>query len=211
VKRRHLGLPRAEQGLVARMAPSGCAQSLCLGWLGNRGRAMTRFERGHEDHHRSHTPDPPQAMGSKTTLVHGRVWAHGRGSIPSGTRDVVPPMPREEHGGGACLQPLPHAIPAVDHDYDVASQMRLAELLPPARAPGTISSSEIHHPILSATLADEFLYYSDSARQPHGNNAVRGAHPMQRKPHHDRSYRRYFDQLMALERLRVHPPTINRR
>ena len=47
---------------------------------------MTRFERGHEDHHRCHTPGTLQAMGSKTTLVPGRVWAHGRGNIPSGTR-----------------------------------------------------------------------------------------------------------------------------
>ena len=193
------------------MAPSRCAQSLCLGWSANRGRAMTRFERGHEDHHRCHTPGTLQAMGSKTTLVPGRVWAHGRGNIPSGTRGVVPWMPREEHGGGTCPQPLPNATPAVDHDYDVASQMRLAELLPPARAPGIITSSEIRHPILPATLAHEFLCYPDSARQPHGNNAVRAAHPIQLRPHHDRSYRRDFDQLMALERFRVHPPTINRR
>lgn len=193
------------------MAPSRCAQSLCLGWSANRGRAMTRFERGHEDHHSCHTSGTLQAMGSKTTLVPGRVWAHGRGNIPSGTRHVVPWIPREEHGGGACPQPLPHATPAVDHDYDVASQMRLAELPPPARAPGIITSSETRHPILPATLAHEFLCYPDSARQPHGNNAVRAAHPMQLRSHHDRSYRRDFEQLMALERFRVHPPTINRR
>jgi hypothetical protein len=171
---------------------------------------MTRFERGHEDHHRCHTSGTLQAMRSKTTMVPGRVWVHGRGNISSGTRDVVPWMPREEHRGGACPRPLSNATPVVDHDCDVASQMRLAELLPPARAPGIITSSEICHPILPATLAHEFLCYPDSARQPHGNNAVRAAHPMQLRPHHDRSYRRDFDQLMALERFRVHPPTINR-
>jgi hypothetical protein len=172
---------------------------------------MTRFERGHEDHHRYHTPGTLQAMGSKTTLVHVRVWAHGRGNIPSGTRKFVPPMAREAEGGGACPQPLPKATPAVDHDYDVASQMRLAGLLPPARAPGIITSSKIRHPILPATLAHEFLCYPDSARQPHGNNAVLAAHPMQLRPYHDRSYRRDFVQLMAIERFRVHPSTINRR
>jgi hypothetical protein len=172
---------------------------------------MTGFERGHEDHHRCHRPGTLRAMGSKTTLVPGCVWAHGKGNIPRGTRGVVPQMPREEHGGSACPQPLPNATPAVDHDYDVESQMRLVELLPPAKAPGKISSSEIRHPRLSATLAHEFLCYPDSARQPHGNNAVRAAHPMQLRPHHDRSHRRDFDQLMALERFRVTPPTINRR
>jgi len=172
---------------------------------------MTRFERGDEDHHRCYTPGTLQGMGSKTTLVPGRVWAHGRGNIPSGTRGVVPPMPREEHGGGACSQPLPNATPAVDHDDDVASQMCLAELLPPARAPGRITSSEIRHPIHPATLAHEFLCDHDSARQAHGKNAVRAAHPRQLRPYHDRSYRQDFEQLMALERFRVHLLTINRR
>jgi hypothetical protein len=169
---------------------------------------MTKFERGHEDHHRCHKPGAPQAMGSKTPLVPGRVWAHGRGNIPSGTRGVVSPMPREDHGGGPCPQPLPNTTPAVDHAYDVASHMRLTELLPPARAPGIITSSEIRHPILPAMLAHEFLCYPDSARQPHGNNAVREAHPMQLKPYHDRSYRRDFDQLTTLGRFRVDPPTL---
>jgi hypothetical protein len=169
---------------------------------------MTRFERGHEDHHRFHTPGTLQAMGSKTTLVLRHVWTHGKGNIPSGKCGVVPPMPREEHGGGACPQPLPNAAPAVDHDYDVASQMRRAELLPPARAPGVITSSAIRHPILPAALAHDFLRYPDSARQPHGNNAVRAADRMQLRPYHNRPA---FDQLMALERFRVHPPTINRR
>ena len=172
---------------------------------------MMRFERGHEDHHRCHTPGTLQAMGSKINLVSGRVWAHGSGNIPSGTRSVMSPMLREEHEGGACPQPLPHATLAVDYDFDVASQMRLAELRPPARAPGTISSSEIRHPMLSVTLAHQFLCYLDSAPQPHRNNLVRAAHPMQLGPHHDRSYRRDFDQLMALERFRVDPPTLNRR
>jgi hypothetical protein len=199
------------QGLVARRAPSRYAQSLCLGWSANRGRAMTRFERGHEDHHRCHTPGTLQAMGSKPTLVPGRVWAHRRGNIPRGTRGFVPPIPREEHGGDACPQPLPKATPAVDHDDDIASQMRLAELLPPVRAPGRITSSEIRHPIHPATLAHEFLGYPDSARQPHGKNTVRAVHPMPLGPHYDRSYRQDFEQLMALERFRVHPLTINRR
>jgi hypothetical protein len=171
---------------------------------------MTRFERGDEDHHRCHTPGTLQGMGSKTTLVPGRVWAHGRGNVPSGTHGVVPPMPREEYGGGACSQLLPNATLAVDHDYDVASHMCLAELLPPARAPGRITSSEIRHPILPATLAHEFLCYPDSIRQPHGNNAVRAAHPMQLRSHNNRSYRWDFDQLIALERFRVHPPTVNK-
>lgn len=171
---------------------------------------MTRFERGHEDHHRCHTPGTLQAMRSKTTMLPERVWAHGRGNISSGTRDVVPWMPREEHRGGACPRPLPYSTPAVNHNYNVASQMRLAELLPPARAPGIITSLEICYPILPATLTHEFLCYSDSARQPRGNNAVQAAHPMQLRPHHDRSYRRDFEQLMAQERFRVHPPTINR-
>jgi len=193
------------------MAHSHCAQSLCLGWSANRGRAMTRFERSDEDHHRCHTPATLQAMDSKTTLAPGCIWVHGRGNIPRSTRGVVPPMPREEHGGGTCPQPLPNATLAVDHDYDVASQMHLAELLPPARPPGRITSPDIRHPILPATLAHEFLCDPDSARQPHGNSAVRAAHPMQLRPHHDRPYRRDLDQLMALERFRVHPPTINRR
>ena len=165
---------------------------------------MTRFERGHEGHHRCHTPRTLQAMGSKTTLVPERVGARRRGNIPSGTRGFVPPIPREEYGGDSCLQPLPQATPAVDHDDDVASQMRLAELLPPARAPDRITSSEIRHPIHPATLAQEFLCYPDSAQQPHGKNAVQAAHPMQLRSHHDRSYGRDFEQLMALERFRVH-------
>lgn len=130
------------------------------------------------------------------------------GNIPSGTRGVMSPMLREEHEGGACPQLLPHATLAVDYDFDVASQMRLAGLWHPARAPSTISFSEIRHPVLSATLAHQFLCYLDSAPQPHRNNVVRSAHPMQLGPHHDRPYRGDSDQLMALERFRVDPPTI---
>jgi hypothetical protein len=44
---------------------------------------MTRFERSDEDHHRCPTPATLQAMDSKTTLVPGCVWVHGRGNIPS--------------------------------------------------------------------------------------------------------------------------------
>jgi hypothetical protein len=99
------------QGLVARRAPSRYAQSLCLGWSANRGRAMTRFEHGHEDHHRCHTPGTFQAMGSKPTLVPGRIWAHRRGHIPSGTRGFVPPPPREEHGEMPARNPFPKRPP----------------------------------------------------------------------------------------------------
>jgi hypothetical protein len=96
------------------------------------------------------------------------------------------------------------------HRFHTPGTLQAISSETPLRAPGKISAA-MPHPIFPAALAHELPRHPDSARLPHGKNAVRPAHPMPLKLHHARLYRRDFDRLTTLELYNVHPPMIYRR